>query len=96
MVAATAAGLPPAAAWSATTTTYHGTFNGPVAFLTDGAPCADAPTGQLASGQWRPKDRDGRTAMLSVDIFVDGAHHMSFGAHLPATSVPGATFAASP
>ena len=86
----------PASATGNPTAGYHGTFTGPVVFLEDGATCPGAPAGAVATGRWSLKDRDGRTAILTVNIFVDGAHHVSFGTSLPVTSVDGATFAAGP
>ena len=95
LLAVGAGGLP-ASATGHPTATYHGSFTGPVVFLKGGAPCPGAPVGAVATGGWSLKDRDGKTAILSVNIFVNGAHHVAFGAALPVTVVDGATFAAGP
>lgn len=79
------------AAGAALTTTYHGTFAGPVVYQGCKGP---APT-VVASGTWGVALHDGSDATVSVNIFANGEHHVSFGgtfAQLPARR--GETFVA--
>lgn len=65
----------PVAASAGRTTTYHGTFGGSITY--------DNCVGEtfvpgVAGGVWNVAVH-GDSATVSVDIFVDGAHHVSFG-----------------
>ena len=68
VVAATASGGSPG--------TYHGTFSGSVAY--NGCEGA-APPAALASGTWNVNLRDEKSGVLTVSIFTNGRHHVSFG-----------------
>lgn len=71
------------AAGATGTTTYHGTFAGPVVYQGCGG---SAPT-VLAGGTWSVALHEQGDANVSVNIFADGKHHVSFGgtfAQLPA------------
>jgi hypothetical protein len=65
--------------------TYHGVFSGAVDFKECTTP---PPESAVASGIWNVIVR-GDQATVSFNIFVDGAHHVSFGG-------PVSTIAASP
>ncbi len=62
---------------AAGTTTYHGTFSGPVVYKGCSSPTA------IASGTWNVALHGSTDATVSFDIFVDGAHHVSFGGTVP-------------
>ena len=92
---ATAAALPlaflaPTAAGAATpsATTYHGVFSG-VEFVH----CNQlTPVGDV-SGTWNIIKRGDTDATVSINIFVDGKHHVSFGGPIQQTPVKGSTVA---
>ena len=90
---AAAAALPllafAAPADAATAVTYHGTFTG-VSYTN----ClGGTPAPAAASGVWTISARGTSQATLTVNIFVNGSHHVSFGAPVAQTTVPGATVA---
>jgi hypothetical protein len=64
---------------AATTTTYHGTFSGPVVYKG----CTTTPPTAIASGTWSVALHGTTDATIAVDIFVNGAHHVSFGGPFP-------------
>jgi hypothetical protein len=92
---ATAAALPlallaPTAAGAATpsATTYHGVFTSRV-----GDTCIpQLPVGDV-SGTWNIIKRGETNATVSINIFVDGKHHVSFGGPIKQTLVEGSTVA---
>lgn len=93
---AAALALVPAAAASAagpTTTTYHGVFGGAVTYekcvLTDSSTKHTPPLAE-ASGVWSVALHGADTATLTVNITVNGVHHVSFGATADQTRVRGA------
>ena len=72
-------------------TTYHGVFDGPVAFRG----CTPAAPVDTADGQWNVIIR-GDMATVAFNIFVNGRHHVSFGGVAPIVAArPGETFAVS-
>jgi hypothetical protein len=60
---------------AATTTTYHGIFSGAVVY--EG--CTTAPPTAMASGTWNVALHGTAVASVTVNILVDGKHHVSFG-----------------
>jgi hypothetical protein len=64
---------------AATTTTYHGIFSGPVVYKG----CTTTPPTAIASGTWSVALHGTTDATIAVDIFVNGAHHVSFGGTVP-------------
>lgn len=62
-------------AGAAETTTYHGTFAGPVVYRGCAGPAPDV----VASGTWSVAQHDRSDATVSVNIFANGEHHVSFG-----------------
>ncbi|HZD88447.1 MAG TPA: hypothetical protein VE088_10625 [Gaiellaceae bacterium] len=68
-----------ATASAATTTTYHGIFSGPVVYKG----CTTTPPAAIASGTWSVALHGTADATIAVDIFVNGAHHVSFGGTYP-------------
>ena len=90
---ATAAALPlallaptSAAADAPAATTYHGVFTSR-AF----ANCQPTPDAGDVSGTWNIIKRGDTNATVSINIFVDGKHHVSFGGPVLQTHVPGST-----
>lgn len=84
----------PAQAATPATTTYHGTFTS-VAYDGPCTPAAPDPT-PAVTGVWNVSlhNADG-TATFTVDILLDGKHHVSYGIpgkYLPLTDKDGATF----
>ncbi len=69
-----AAAVLAATASAATTTTYHGIFSGPVVYN-----CETAPPPAIASGTWNVALHGTAVASVTVNILVDGKHHVSFG-----------------
>ena len=78
-VLAAAAVVLAATASAATTTTYHGIFSGPVVYKS----CTTTPPTAIASGTWSVALHGTADATISVNIFVNGAHHVSFGGTFP-------------
>ena len=75
---------------SAATTTYHGVFAGPVVYKG----CTTTPPTALASGTWSVALHGRTDATVTVNIFVNGEHHVSFGGTFPqVTPGSGQTFA---
>lgn len=70
-----AAAVLAATASAATTTTYHGIFSGTV----DYEGCTTAPPSATASGTWNVALHGTAVASVTVNIKVDGKHHVSFG-----------------
>ena len=68
-----------ATASAATTTTYHGVFSGPVVYKG----CTNTPPPAIASGTWSVALHGATDATIAVNIFVNGAHHVSFGGTVP-------------
>lgn len=66
---------PALTAGAAQTTTYHGVFSGPVVYKG----CTTTPPTTIASGTWGVALHGQTDATVSVSIFTDGAHHLSFG-----------------
>lgn len=64
---------------AATTTTYHGIFSGPVVYRG----CTTTPPTAIASGTWSVALHGTTDATIAVDIFANGAHHVSFGGTFP-------------
>lgn len=60
---------------AATTTTYHGIFSGPVVY--EG--CTTSPPSATAGGTWNVAVHGTAVASVTVNILVDGKHHVSFG-----------------
>ena len=69
-----AAVLLAATASAATTTTYHGIFSGSVVY-----DCTTTPPPAVASGTWNVALHGTAVASVTVNIKVDGKHHVSFG-----------------
>ena len=67
-------------------TTFHGVFTSRV-FTS----CKDAPLPGNVSGTWNIIKRGDIDATVSINIFVDGKHHVSFGGPVLQTHVPGST-----
>lgn len=67
------------AASAATTTTYHGLFTGPVVYQG----CATTPPTAIAHGTWNVALHGASDATVTVNIFVNGKHHVSFGGTVP-------------
>jgi hypothetical protein len=67
-------------------TTFHGIFTSR-AFTN----CENAPSVGDVSGTWNIIKRGETNATVSINIFVDGMHHVSFGGSIPQTNVPGST-----
>jgi len=91
-VAALMAALAAATAASAgpVTTTYHGTFSGPVVYTG----CTGTPPTTIASGTWTVALHGTTDATVTVNIFANGKHHVSFGGTFPQTAPTGGqTFA---
>jgi hypothetical protein len=66
-------------------TTFHGVFTG-----REFANCGDnAPLPGVVSGTWNIIKRGGTDATVSINIFVDGKHHVSFGGPVKQTTVEG-------
>lgn len=63
-----------ATASAATTTTYHGIFSGPVVY-----DCTTTPEPAIASGTWNVALHGTTVASVTVNILVDGKHHVAFG-----------------
>jgi hypothetical protein len=77
-----------AAADTPSTTTYHGVFTSRV-----GDTCTPTlPDGDV-SGTWNIIKRGDSDATVSINISVDGKHHVSFGGPIPQTTVDGSTVA---
>ena len=95
LAAAAALALPllvPGPAWAAdrATTTYHGTFT-----AVNHGVCVPAVTEEpTVTGTWNAAVHGSSSVTLTFDIFVDGAHHVSFGGPFAQKSMTGATFAA--
>ncbi|MGZ4302722.1 MAG: hypothetical protein ACXVR9_12890 [Gaiellaceae bacterium] len=70
------------AAGAAGTTTYHGVFAGPVVYKG----CDGAPPSTVASGTWTVALHGQAEATLTVNIFTNGEHHVSFGGTFPLMS----------
>ena len=70
---------------TAAAATYHGVFVGPVEYGCV-APAA------TASGTWNVTTR-GDTATMTVNIQLDGKHHVAFGGTFPTATATGETFA---
>jgi hypothetical protein len=68
-----------ATASAATSTTYHGNFSGPVVYKG----CTTTPQTAIASGTWSVALHGTTDATVTVNIFVNGAHHVSFGGTVP-------------
>lgn len=64
---------------AATPTAYHGVFGGEVEYVD----CTPTPPTTLATGTWNVKIRGTQDAVVSVNIFTDGRHHVSFGGPMP-------------
>jgi hypothetical protein len=77
-----------AAADTPSTTTYHGVFTS-----REFTNCIDAPQVGVVSGTWNIIKRGDTDATVSINIFVDGKHHVSFGGPIPQTDIPGSTVA---
>lgn len=74
-----------------TTTTYNGVFSGPVVHkgCTTGTPST-----AIASGDWSVALHGTTDAMVAINIFVNGKHHVSFGGTVPKVAPEkGQTFA---
>jgi hypothetical protein len=70
------------------TTTYHGTFSGNV--LYEG--CSPSPSSSpVANGVWNVALHGDDSATVTVNISVDGRHHVSYGAGATQTA-PGPDF----
>jgi hypothetical protein len=79
-----------ATASAATTTTYHGVFSGPVVYKG----CTATPPTAIASGTWSVALHGTTDATVTVSIFVNGEHHVSFGGTSPQVApTKGQTFA---
>jgi hypothetical protein len=79
-----------ASATAGVTTSYHGIFSGPVAYQG----CTSQPPVTIAGGRWSVVLHDRTDAVLTVNIFTNGEHHVAFGAPVPAIEPgPGDTFA---
>ena len=92
---ATAAALPlallaptSAGADTPSATTYHGVFTSRV-----GDTCTPQLPESAVSGTWNIIKRGDTNATVSINIFVDGKHHVSFGGPVQQTPVEGATVA---
>jgi hypothetical protein len=68
-----------ATASAAPTTTYHGIFSGPVVYTG----CTSTPPTAIASGTWSVALHGTTDATVTVNIFVNGEHHVSFGGTVP-------------
>ena len=68
-----------ATASAATTTTYRGTFSGPVVYKG----CTTTPPTSIASGTWSVALHGTTDATVTVHIFVNGQHHVSYGGTYP-------------
>jgi hypothetical protein len=72
------------------TTTYHGTFSGPVVY----SGCTSEPPAAIASGTWTVALHGQTDATVTVNIFTNGKHHVSFGGTFPQIAPSGGqTFA---
>ena len=80
VAAVTALAASAVAATGGVATAYHGTFSGPVVY--QGCPSGEPPA-QTATGHWNVVLRGEADPVLSVNIFTNGAHHVSFGAPVP-------------
>ena len=70
-------------------TTFHGVFTG-----RDFVNCgADTPSAGVVSGTWNIIKRGETDATVSINIFVNGLHHVSFGGPIQQTDVPGSIVA---
>jgi hypothetical protein len=79
-----------ATAPAATTATYHGVFSGPVVYKG----CSTVPPPAIATGRWSVALHGTTDATLTLAIFVNGDHHVSFGGTFPQlTPKKGQTFA---
>ena len=79
-----------ATASAGTTTTYHGVFSGPVVYKG----CTTTPPTAIASGTWSVALHGTTDATVTIDIFVNGEHHVSFGGTFPQVApAKGQTFA---
>jgi hypothetical protein len=67
-------------------TTFHGVFTGRV-FVG----CENAPSVGDVNGTWNIIKRGDSDATVSINIFVNGKHHVSFGGPIQQTYVPGST-----
>jgi hypothetical protein len=77
-----------AAADTPSTTTYHGVFTS-----REFTNCNDAPSVGVVSGTWNIIKRGDTDATVSINIFVNGKHHVSFGEPAQQTPVAGSTVA---
>ena len=77
-----------AAADTPSTTTYHGVFTS-----REFTNCNDAPQVGVVSGTWNIIKRGDTDATVSINIFVNGKHHVSFGGPIHETYVPGSIVA---
>jgi hypothetical protein len=75
-----------AAADTPSTTTYHGVFTS-----REFTNCNDAPSVGVVSGTWNIIKRGDTDATVSINIFVNGKHHVSFGGPFPQTHADGST-----
>ena len=57
------------------TSTYHGSFSGPVVY----AGCATQPPLTVAAGRWNVALHGTTDATVSFNIFTNGKHHVSYG-----------------
>jgi hypothetical protein len=64
---------------AAGTTTYHGTFSGPVVYKG----CGGAAPEGIAGGTWNVALHGSTDATVSFDIFVNRQHHVSYGGTVP-------------
>lgn len=91
LVCGVAAAALVASASGRTTTTYHGMFTSSVSY----SGCTGVqPPAKVASGTWNVALHGGTDATLTVNIFTNGSHHVSFGAPVPQIAADsGETFA---
>ena len=72
------------------TQTYHGVFT-----TVDHGICTPAVTEEpTVTGVWQAAVHGTKSVTVTVDMFVDGKHHVSFGVPVAQTRVDGTTFSA--
>lgn len=89
-VAAFAVGMVVPAQAATAASTYHGTFN-QVQYVS----CVTEPSTPSVTGVWNVTILKGETATFTVNLLLDGKHHVSYGIpskYLPLTDRSGAVF----
>jgi hypothetical protein len=69
------------------TTTFHGTFAGPVDYVGCAAPST------VATGRWNVALHGHQDATIAINIFTNGKHHVAYGASAQQVTQAGEMFA---